>query len=333
MKKLLSIALTIILVLSLTSCGNKEKPAEEDTTPSETESQEEVAEGEEVEEEFGPKETGLPVIPVTEDTKLMALQLTPPEGYETVERYVEFTSDNKLSEKNLTFTMEDGTFFSYAYSKDTYLSDILDTESLDTSSSSEETVYLYDRGASHMAFVQKDDDLYGINYETPEKSDSREPLEEAIAGLSFGEATEETAVNNLDFYRISYELDNTLPLDSYTLSLTEDKEGKEIRKSILFRFGDDPDNLLFRFLIRVYRDTNIEDVLDPEIEYEDVIIGTLVYTAESPILGEDHYAYYIQYGSDVYLIKNNGANNGFATVRSKDSEKHFREFLRTIRFN
>ena len=37
MKKLLSIALTIILVLSLTSCGNKEKPAEEDTTPSETE--------------------------------------------------------------------------------------------------------------------------------------------------------------------------------------------------------------------------------------------------------------------------------------------------------
>ena len=331
MRKLLIILLSLMLLISLASCGSKENQGSTSAPESTTEAQSEET-PEDEEENNMPPEASEEFLDAASDSYLMSMAITPPQDYSTVERYFQFGEAGNLSEKNMIYTMEDGSTLSYAYSKDTELEDILDTTHLKSIEVGAKQYYRYDYMGSYMAFIQMDADLYGINYEPKDSSvDPDAFLEERVNEVVFTGRTT-TAIDNEDLFGINYTIDESIPMYSHTLSLTTDPSGNPLKKSLQWRFGEDEAGMLYRFLIRVYKNTTIEDLKEDGKKYEEKNIGDLTFTVEITEEEREPFNYYIENGDDTYLIKNNGATNGWSTSRSDDSIKSFKAFLGTINF-
>ena len=334
MKKLFTILAIIILAISISSCATSDvNPGGSSENPGSSESSEEnPGEGEaSPASEAKPPEAAEEFLEITEDSYLMSMQITPPTEFKTVERFFEFGEDGGLTDKTLIYTLPNDSVISYAYVKDTPIENVINTSKSDFVDAAGKQFYRYDYESSYMAFCQIDKDLYGLNYQTETDEDADAFVENLTQNLKFTGRTT-TSIDDKDLYGISYTIDDSIPMYSHTLSVVADQEGNTIRKSLLFRFGESEDKMLYRFLVRVFKNVTIEDIKSAEIEYEERTIGDLTYTVEVPEDEDEPFAYYIANGSDVYLIKNNGTLNDLSQVRSEESIQAFQAFLETISF-
>ena len=137
--------------------------------------------------------------------------------------------------------------------------------------------------------------------------------------------------NDTDLYDISYKLDEALKVYSYSTNLTETPDGETVEKSVTWKFGEDSDNIDFRFQIAVCKNSTVKEQLKEDKEYEEKTIGTIAYTVRVPDEGKKAFEYITQHGKDVYIIRNNG-KSGWFTTRSEESEEAFEKFLNTISF-
>ena len=275
MKKAIACVLTLALLLSFAACGaggGKDEPK-----------------------------------PLAQDTDCMALHFDAPEGYASVARFVRQTADGGVAEKNIIYSFDDGRELTYAYAAKVDIAEQMKTEDLESGEFAGQTFFFYPDGDDYMSFAQVGEDVYGVQYTLPD-SETREPLEQVLGQISFTDKTE-TDINDKDLYDVSYTIDPELPLAGWETNLTEATDGTVTKKSVTWDFGESADDLDFRFVIRVHKNTTIDQIIKADKEYEEKTIGELTYTVLKADEGKAPYEYFTQHGDDVYQIRNNGAPN------------------------
>ena len=308
MKKALVVLVMMVTLLTLCGCSGSNGS----TTPESSESE---------------------VRTLADDTTMGRMVVTVPENYVELERYIEEDGNGKIIEKNLNYSFTEDSGISYACMPDQDLVEMLGSnlDKLEKIESNGNTIYTYISGSDCLALVQVGEDIYGLEYLLTEDQDA-EVFNKAVSEMSFKDEKTELLKNDMDLYDISYELDPALNVYCMTSSYVEDPSGKPLEKTIIWKFGESDDNMDFRFMIRVYKDSTIDEVKDPDKTYEEQTVNGITYTALTNDDGAP-YEYYTQHGNDVYEIRNNGSYSGWFTDRSEDSEKAFEAFLNTISFN
>ena len=265
---------------------------------------------------------------IINDNGLMRMHITAPEGYESVERNTLEDLNANVTEQDLNYSVEDGKAVDFTYLKDTVLGELVDLSQLETLEVNGNSYYYYPYGSDHMAFIQIDNDLGGVDCIT-DAEDGKDQLVKILEGITITSSMD-TAVNDHDLYDIKYEIDNSLPLFQYGLTASEDAQGKLTKKSVAWYFGD-ADETLYRMLIRVYPDTELESLLSESYEYDEKEINGITFT-EQLSDSEAPFNYYVKHGSDVYQIRNLGVSNGWFTSRSDESVKVLVDLLNSISF-
>ena len=304
MKRTISVLLVLVmLALTLTACDSPFKPE--------------------------PSPTPKPVI--ADDNALPGATFTAPAGFVKVNRTIDVQADGRVIEKDLTFYYdEDGKeyiSFAYGYSDTVKIEDELDIDEMEKIEQGGLTFYARTRNGALEAFAQKDNDIYGVQYYRD--GDAREKFDEAIKTVTFGEV-DYIKANEEGLGVISYKLDEKANVASTSSSQTEKIDGTLIEKSMAWRVGKDNDNLDYRFLIRYDKDAKLEDILDDSTEYEDGKLGEL--DAKIRMSDEKPISYFVQYGVDVYEIKNLGVSSGWFVNRSDESHEAFAAFIKSITF-
>ena len=305
MKKLLCVLLTFaLLAFSFAACGKQPGDTPEDAAPVSRK--------------------------VADDIDVMALHFTAPEGYETVQAFISERVDGKLLEKDITFSFADERELSFGFSPELQLSELLELDDLETREVGGETFYIRESDGAYQAFAQKGADLYALQYD---KAESREAFDAVLDGVSFTDAVE-TKTYDRDLFGATCTIDETLPLFGYTTNIEETPAGDLLKKGVVWQFGTDAQELDYRLMIRVYKNSTVEEAIDdPEKETQEQEIGGIVYTVVKPSSEDEKpYAYYTQQGDDVYLVRNNGASSGWFTSRSEESFAAFETFLNSVRF-
>ena len=265
--------------------------------------------------------------------KVGYMEFVPEETYTNVNSFTEQKADGSLIEKDVVYTRENGIVVGYAVSADTVLSEIVDVSQFDTIEVNGETYYTYVSGNQLVAMAQKDRELYAVELDLSDTAENHEEneLENLVATVKFTDKANYT-LNSMDMYDIQYTIDSSLPLASIAISVDQDQEGNITEKSITWKYGQDTNNLDFRIVLRVYKNTTLEDVLDASSTYLDETINGIDYKVYDTT--EDHpFNYYTQHGDDVYQIRNNGvAASWWGVDRSEESWVALSNFLNTISF-
>ena len=265
---------------------------------------------------------------VADDLDVMAMHISAPAEYETVERYTEYRPDGSIIEKDILFNLSDTEGYTYAFAGDSVLADMTDVSKLEQFEENGKTVYRYDSGDNMMAFIQVDKDLYAVDYTTSEKNEDK--LRELVKGVSFTNKTT-TIVDDTSLNDIQYKIDDR-NLAETGVRREEDPKGNLIAKTVTWYFGEDENNVDFRFMIRVYANSKLEDVLSESKTYEQKEINGITYSSLVNDDGNPSYEYSVQHGDDVYMIRNNGSSNGWFTNRSEESYTAFETFMNNISF-
>ena len=266
------------------------------------------------------------------DTAVMALSFNKPETYEKVERYVERTTDGKLVEKNISYKFSDESKLTYAYASGLaeQVKEALNIVEMETVEAAGKTFYLRINDSTYQAFQLEGDDVYGVEYKLPEGA-GREDFDKVLNAVKFTDA-KDTLLSDESIYDIKYTIDESLPLYGTRINEVEKQDGTMEEKTVNWYYGQEKDKYDFRFMIRVYKGSKLEDILKEDKEYVDQKIGDLEFKALKTD-DDKPYEYYIQHGEDVYEIRNNGSNNsGWFLTRSDESVEAFEKFLNTIKF-
>lgn len=304
MKKTISLLIACLMLLSLAACGGG----------------------------AGKTEQPEPEAPMTiaDDTSIYELRITPPESYESVERYTDKSGDGTIVEKDINYVLADGSKISYGCMKDLTFAELTDISKLESKEINGLTYYLLDKSGEYCAFAQKESDVYAVQY-TPAEGGDGALLDELLAGLSFAES-EEPIVDDVDLFDITFTVDDTLPIAGTSVNVSATPAGDITRKSVMWKYGEDANDLDFRFTVIVCRNSTLENVLDAEKEFETKTVGELEYT----VLKTDDdapYDYFIQHGDDVYEIRNSGKYTGWSVSRSEESAAAFEAFINSVSFN
>lgn len=270
---------------------------------------------------------------IADDKSVMNMTFTPPATYESVLRTSEKTSDGKVISKELDYTLADESEFDYAYLyiENVDLAERLKSDETETKEIEGRTFYIRQSGDNYEAYAQTDAHIYGFAY-TPPAEGTRDPFDQAIDAIHFSDKMD-TVTDDITFEGVSYTLDEELPLYSTDTSLLQKQDGTELKKSLQWNFGKDGDNLDFRFVFYLFKNTTIENEIDSEKEYEEKTVGDITYTVLKPDEGKAPYDYFVQHGDDVIEIKNRGVSNGwFGVSRSEESEAAFEKFLNSVHF-
>ncbi|MBR0415021.1 MAG: hypothetical protein IJI67_08125 [Clostridia bacterium] len=313
MKRILVLLLAVILVISCTACGGKKESKQEPEKQTVTEA---------------PK----PVTAV-EDTDAMNLHFTAPEGYDTVERYIGITSAGKVTEKSFNYSFADNSSVMIGYTVGKELTDSVPQSKLDKATAATyagKAFQVVEEGKNFVALCQEDDVIYGIGYAFGDKADKAK-FESLMAGISFTDATT-TAENDDDMFGIEYDAKGAGNICSTTSSVTQKADGTVVEKMVGWHYGADEKNLDYRFLIRVYKDTTVEEKLNKYAEYEEKEVGGIKYTVKKADDNQKPYEYYTQHGSDVYKIYNNGVSENGSIKRSEQCQSAFENFVNSIHF-
>ncbi len=303
MKKILIVLLSLALVLALAACsdggGNPSSGGQ----------------------------SGKKALTLAEDTSMMAMTYPAPTGCESIERYTEQTPDGKLLEKDMVYNFADNGELTYAFVADVDLAASVDLSIMAVTQQDGVDIYTYESDSEYMALAQVDDAVYGIHYLPA--AGAEDPFAGMLDGVSFGKAAD-TVGNDLDLGPISYTVDDTLPLDRIIINQEEDPAGRLIAKTVIWRFEQDDEDG-FRFLIRLYKNTTVADVIDDTAEYGEATINGVAY---SVIDADDEapYEYFTQQGDDVYQIRNNGSSNAWYAIRSPESATAFAAFINSVSF-
>ena len=306
MKRITALLLAAILLLSFSACGGKsggETPSDETQEPAET-----------------------------AETSLCAMQFEPPEAYTLRERFTDQTANGEVSEINISFTLADGTEVAYGVLKDLDLESKIGSSDIEKTEVNGKTFYLVDSQNEYQAYTQHGSNAYGVQCTVPEGVDGPALRSEKIAAITFADAEAEIKPNDTDLFDVRYTVSEDLPLAGYGITVLENDAGEVVKKSVVWKYGDDLSDPDFRLMIRVFRNDTVENVTDADKTYEETTVGDIAYTVLKADEGKAAYDYFTQHGSDVYEIRNNGHYNGWSTVRDEASESAFEAFLNSIHF-
>lgn len=311
LKRVVTIGLAALTVLSFAACAGSGQGE---------------GGGSKAEETVAP--TTIPT--VAQDTTVNKLSFTAPEGYATVDRFIEKTSDGKVTEKDITYKFADDSKLVYACMAGLNLSDEIPLDKTTLEEYNGETYNIYESGKSRNAFIQKGEDAYVVSYDFAEKID-KEAFDKLMADVKFSESGEMVDNNNVQLDSIQYTLDSALNVYSTVSNLTQTPAGDTTEKRLVWKFGKDKDNEDFSFTINQYNNTTVEQQKKEDKEYEQKQVGDITYTVR--VDGDKKpYEYFVQHGSDVYRIWN-GGKSGFVTTRSEECEAAFEKFVNSVSFN
>lgn len=315
MKKLLALLLALLMVFALAACSGSDSDSKKDDGGSNSDEPDEPE-----------------VLYIKDDTTLPGMTFTPPEGYIAVERTFDAPADGSTPEKNLKFYYDEDTTLNFAYSDKTgaNLSEMLDLDTLESVDCDGVTFYFYEQSGESTALAQIDNVIYGVDYVYTDKDRTR--LDDALKSIKFEET--EPVMENEDpdqLGDITYALDDNLNVVSTYSTQKETTDGELMEKSMTWRFGEDKDNVDFRFLIRLTKNAKLEDVLNSETTYVDEKVGDIDYKVRKDDDGAS-LEYITQHGDDVYEIKNLGVYTGWSTRRTDESKTAFSAFFTTISF-
>ena len=283
---------------------------------------------------------------VADDLSVMGMSFTRPEGFTSAERTLDINADGTINEKNIVFSLEDGSKVTFAVSASLGL-DIGDTikesfseDDYETREVQGLTFYIVNYGANTYALAQRGDDIYGVRYTSAgtgsdgDYAGYSEAFENAMNVIRFSNNTE-TAMNPEGMIDVSYTLSEELNIVRTYDTYEQSPEGEVISKSYTWSFGADDENIDMKFLVRVIRNTKLEDELagltlnDGETMPKKELNG-LTYTAR--VDDDGAYQYYIRHGEDVYIFKNLAVGSGWYSSRSAESYAAFDTFMQSVRF-
>lgn len=298
MKKIFLILISILMVLSLSACGNNSNGGSANV-----------------------KKT------IIEDTTLNKLTFTVPESTKEVTRFIEQKTDGTLVEKDINYKLESEDTISIGYMPNQVLSELMDLSNFDSYEVNSQTVYLYGSDTDRYAFIQIDKDLYAVE---AQGNNAETLVKNTVDTLGY-DGNGELILNDSDLYDITYVLPETDKNISNTIGVTEDIEGNVISKYIIFVFGEGED-VSYRLEIEVYKNTTIEELTkDSSKELTETEINGVKYTVVDN--GSDPaYRYYTQHNEDVYRISNNGKPGWLFPDRTEESYEALDKLLNTISF-
>ncbi len=319
MKKLLAFLLAGLMVFTLAACSG----SSDDSDAKDSSGSAEPA----ATEAPGPKT-------IAEDTTAISLSFTPPESYDTVKRHLEYAADGSVIDKSFTYTFADKSEIIIGYTKGKKVTDEIPQSYLDKAEVIEyagKSFSVITQGSTIMSVCQDNDVVYGIGWSFADEVD-RGKFDSLMNGISITDNTE-TVGNGDDLYDIRYTFDSSLNVVSINNNLTETPNGEAVDKSITWYCGKDKDNIDYRLLIKVFKNSTVEEQLPSYDTTGELERGGVTYTAvyenESK---EKPYAYYTRHGEDVYEIRNMGVSSGWSTTRSDESYEALEKLMSTVSF-
>ena len=310
MKKVLAIVLSVLLILSLTACGGAKKG----------------------EKKVKVTEAPKPVS-AAEDRDAMKLHFTPPTGYDTVERMIGKSGTGATTEKSFTYNFADSSSAMLGYTVGKELTDSVPQKMLDeakTVTYAGKEFKVIEQNKTLAAFYQEGTVIYAAGYNFADKVDN-EKFESLMKGISFTNATT-TEENDDDLFGIRYDAKVAGNICGSSITLTEKPDGTLVNKSIIWHYGTDDNEPDYRFLIRVYKNSTVDEQLSEDKEYEEQVINGVTYKVRKADEGKKPFEYFTQHGNDVYKVYNNGKSGVWSVTRSEQSEAAFAKFLNTISF-
>ena len=317
MKKLIAFTVVFLMLLSLAACGAGGNG------------------------DNGPQKAKT----VADDRSICEMRITAPEGFTSMERYTDVKGDGSLIEKDLVFTLADGSEYSFGVMRGQILSELTDVSGLATKEVNGVSYYVIERSSASYAFAQRENDLYAVQYtpaeepESTEETDSTDETEAAaqsaglddmLAAITYTDF-EEPEVDDSELFDLSVSLEG-LNTNGYSVNVTATPDGEITEKSVSWKFGEDAERPDYRIYTRIFRGKTVEDVLKENKEYEKKTVGELEYTVLVDT-GEDMpYEYYVQHGEDVYEIRNNGDTSGLFVKRTEESFEAFEKILNSVTF-
>ena len=313
MKKLLALLLALTVVAALAACSSG-STGESDGSGNTVE---------EVTKAPGPQT-------IADETSVMKMSFSAPETFESAERFINMLADGTIKEKNVTFNISDDESVTYAYATEGQdMMEAAESQEHETAEYAGKTFMIFNYDGAYQSFTQDGEEVFGVQYTAPEGG--REKLDEALSGISFTDNTD-TATDDTEIEGVSYTIDNTLPLAAYSTNVIETAAGELTKKTVTWKFGSDYDDLDFRFVVRVYKNTTIEALHKADKEYEDKEVNCVTYSVLVDSNSDAPYEYMTQQGSDVYELRNSGKSSGWGTTRTEESFAAFETFLNTVSF-
>ena len=241
---------------------------------------------------------------IAEDTTAISLSFTPPESYDTVKRHLEYAADGSVIDKSFTYTFADKSEIIIGYTKGKKVTDEIPQSYLDKAEVIEyagKSFSVITQGSTIMSVCQDNDVVYGIGWSFADEVD-RGKFDSLMNGISITDNTETVGNGDDD-------------------------------KSITWYCGKDKDNIDYRLLIKVFKNSTVEEKLPSYDTTGELERGGVTYTAvyenESK---EKPYAYYTRHGEDVYEIRNMGVSSGWSTTRSDESYEALEKLMSTVSF-
>ena len=311
MKKLIAAGLSVLMLLSCAACSGGQGSG---------------SDGGKVEETVAP--TTIPT--VSQDTTIKLMTFAAPEGYATVERFIEKTSDGNIKEKDITYKFADDSKLVFACMTGMNLADEIPSGKTTPAEYGSETYSVYESGKSKNSFIQKGEDAYAVSYSFAEKIDN-DQFDKVMANVKFGGSGELVDNNNVTLDSIQYTLDKTLNVYDTVSKLEQTPAGATTKKSLAWKFGKDADNEDFSFSITQYKDTTVEQQLNEKKKYEQKQVNGITYSVRVDDTESKPYEYFTQHGNDVYCIWN-GGKSGLFTTRNDECDAAFEKFVNTISF-
>lgn len=316
MKKLLAILLAAVMLLALTACGSTGQ------------------DGSDADADV-PAATEAPAPQtVAQDTSAMYMSFTPPVGFTSADRYIEKASDGSVIDKSFTYYFDDDSEVIIGYTKGKQVTDEVPQSYLDDAEIIEyggKSFSIVTSGSTIMGLCQDGDVVYGTGWSFADEID-RDAFDQLMNDISFTDNAE-TAENGDDLEAIRYTLDSSLNIVSVGNNLTETTDGEILKKSLTWSFGADADNIDFRLVIRVYKNSTVEENLPDDYRTEETEINGVTYTAMYLSDSEERpYQYFTQHGDDVYQIRNSGLSGSWTTTRSDESYEALEALMNTISF-
>ncbi len=293
MKKTASLFLTVLLMLALTACGGGSG-----------------------------KNSSYAKL-----TDYGALHYDLPEGIVEAEVYIEKNGES-VFESNLIFVLDNDEKVTLACSPGTILEDEIPVDQFDTVTINGIDFYSYTSENEHMLFLQKGEDLYGVDISA--SGDESTLYDDFTKGIKLTDKTSFPAASD-DLGGIKYEFGDSLNVCSTISRTAQSAEGKMIRNTSTWIFGKSADEADFRFSIALYKDTDTESMKSEDRTYSEAEINGNTFVVQENN-GDEPFYYMLQHGDDVYVIRNLGISNGWWVSRSDESIAAFGEFLKTISF-
>lgn len=317
MKKIIAILTAAMMITSLAACANSGGSS--------------ASEGSGESSAVQPTEAPA-LAKIADDADIMNMKITPPTGYKTVERFISKASDGKYLEKSLTYEFEDKSQIILGYTANHKVEDEMNIDDAETIEQGGVTYYLMENSSTIAGLAQVGSDIYGVGYSFAESAD-KEAYNKLLSGVSFNSNTS-TVEDNDDMFDINYTLDSTLAQCSSAVTQTETSDGTLVKKTVSWCYGEDPDKYDYKLLVRVYKDTTIEEInKDSSSEFTQETVNGITYTVQKPSSDDKKpFSYLTQHGTDVYQLRNNGDGGSWVVNRSEESEAAFEKLLNSVSF-